>query len=227
MHIGLIGGIGPAATVAYYTGLVAAFKKAGQPLEVTIAHADVSVLSANASSNNKQAQASVFAKHTAQLERAGCDVALITALTGHFCFTETQALSDIPLINGVGIIDDYCKKHQIGVIGLLGSPPVLATHLFGLLKASETVVPNKGLEGLGKTYMNVATSGKCSEDSRQKFFEAGAKMIERQKAEAILLAGTDLALAFHGHEPGYEVIDALQLHIDALLALQIEHGPLS
>jgi len=36
-------------------------------------------------------------------------------------------------------------------------------------------------------------------------------------AEAIVLAGTDLNLAFDGQSPGYEVIDALDVHV-ALLA---------
>ena len=44
MQIGLIGGIGPAATVAYYTQLVAKFKAANLPLELTITHADIATL---------------------------------------------------------------------------------------------------------------------------------------------------------------------------------------
>ena len=45
-------------------------------------------------------------------------------------------------------------------------------------------------------------------------------MVDEQQAEAILLAGTDLGLAFDGCDPGYPVIDALQLHVEALLSLQ-------
>ena len=41
MHIGLIGGIGPAATDFYYRGLIDRHRAAGIPLECTIAHADV------------------------------------------------------------------------------------------------------------------------------------------------------------------------------------------
>ncbi|PON10327.1 aspartate/glutamate racemase family protein, partial [Candidatus Entotheonella serta] len=38
MHIGLIGGIGPAATVFYYERIVQAFAAAEQPLHLTIGH---------------------------------------------------------------------------------------------------------------------------------------------------------------------------------------------
>lgn len=222
VHIGLIGGIGPAATVAYYTQLVAAFKQAEQPLEVTITHADISILAANANEKNPQAQAEVFVRHLKQLKGAGCDVAMITALTGHFCFEETQSLSPLPLISGVEIVDRYCEEREIGVLGLLGSPPVLATNLFGLLKTPKTVVPRNGRERLGAAYMEVAHSGVCSDENRERFFKAGAEMVDEQRAEAVLLAGTDLGLAFDGRDPGYSVIDALQLHVSALLALQVE-----
>ena len=45
---------------------------------------------------------------------------------------------------------------------------------------------------LGRTYLDVALSGVCSETARDKFFAAGRSMIEEQGAEAIVLAGTDL-----------------------------------
>jgi aspartate racemase len=39
MHIGLIVGIGPAATDFYYRYLIAAFARAGRDLDLTMAHA--------------------------------------------------------------------------------------------------------------------------------------------------------------------------------------------
>jgi aspartate racemase len=60
MHIGLIGGIGPAATDYYYRGLIERHAKAGTHLELTIAHADVRELTANAANNHAQKQADSF-----------------------------------------------------------------------------------------------------------------------------------------------------------------------
>lgn len=219
MHIGLIGGIGPAATVAYYTRLVEEFKKSGIPLELTIVHADIATLVKSAGNDDREAQAEVFAAHIRQLEGAGCDIATITALTGHFCFDETQRLSPLPLLNAINLVDAYCEAHQIGVLGLLGSSPVLASHLFGLLKHPKTVVPNVDLDDLGNTYMEIANAGVCTDANRQKLFSAGASMIRDQNAEAILLAGTDLGLAFTNHDTGYRVIDALEIHVAGFVAL--------
>ncbi len=222
MHIGLIGGIGPAATIAYYSRLVAAFKEDEIPLQLTIVHAQIASLIANASANNKQEQAEIFAAHLHQLAAAGCDVAMITAMTGHFCFEESQALSPIELVNGTKIIDTYCDDHNIEAIGLLGSPPVLATHLFGLLKSPKTIVPDADIEKIGATYMELAHTAFCSEENRAFLIDVGAKMVRDQGAQAILLAGTDLGLAFDNQEAGYPVIDALNVHVEALVKMATE-----
>jgi signal transduction histidine kinase len=44
MHIGLIGGIGPAATVSYYQRICARMRQLEAPLELTIVQADVNTL---------------------------------------------------------------------------------------------------------------------------------------------------------------------------------------
>lgn len=146
-------------------------------------------------------------------------MAAITALTGHFCFEETKQISDLPLISAIEPIDQYCKDQGIATLGLLGSPPVLSTHLFRQLQNVRTVVPQSSLDQLGKAYMKMATTGVCSNQVRAGFFEAGAQMIEQQGADAILLAGTDLGLAFDGQSPGFRIVDALDIHVAELLSL--------
>ena len=47
MQIGMIGGIGPASTVAYYQRLSAAVRDAGGALDLTIVNADVNELLRN------------------------------------------------------------------------------------------------------------------------------------------------------------------------------------
>ena len=44
-------------------------------------------------------------------------------------------------------------------------------------------------------------------------------MIDRLGAEAILLAGTDLGLAFDGQTTQYPVIDALDVHVAAIVEM--------
>ena len=59
MHIGLIGGIGPAATELYYRGLVKAHEDAGRAMELTIVHAQVGDIVHNATAGNAAGQAKI------------------------------------------------------------------------------------------------------------------------------------------------------------------------
>ena len=97
MHIGLIGGIGPAATEFYYNRMAKAHDDAGAEMDVTIVHASVRELLANVLADARQAQAEVFCRYVQRLKDAGAEAAAVTSLGGHFCIKELEAIS--PLIS--------------------------------------------------------------------------------------------------------------------------------
>lgn len=218
MHIGLIGGIGPAATISYYQRLSAVMRELQVPLDVTIVNADVQQLIRNNAADLRHEQAAVYATLLGRLHAAGAECAAITSLGGHFCFNETVALSPLPLVSGVAPLDDHFVAAGVRRVGLLGTRVVMRTRLYGQLTRTEAVACDDDIERIGQAYQEMATRGSCTEAERALMFAAGRRMVTEQGADAIVLAGTDLNLAFNGEEdPGYPVIDALDVHV-ALLA---------
>lgn len=219
MHIGLIGGIGPAATIVYYDRLTRRVREAGARLELTIVQADVYDLIANVNADRREVQAAIYAALIGRLAAAGADVAAITSLGGHFCFDETKAISPLPLVSAVEPLDAHFAAAGLRRVGLLGTEVVMRTRLYGQLVRTEAVAPAGDLVALGRVYQDMATSGQCTDEQRATMLGAGRRMVEEQGAEAVVLAGTDLNLAFDGQEPGYPVIDALDVHVAALADL--------
>ncbi|MEL6451008.1 MAG: aspartate/glutamate racemase family protein [Pseudomonadota bacterium] len=217
MHIGLIGGIGPAATISYYQRMTAAMRALGQPLDLTIVQADVDTLLANNTAGDAQAQARVYAGLIDRLRAAGADCAAISSLGGHFCFDETVPLAALPLVSAVAPLDAFFVRQGIGTVGLLGTGVVMRTQLYGQLAHTRALVPDT-VEETGKAYTDMAVAGQCSEAERRYFIAAGQALIDRG-AEAVVLAGTDLNLAFDGRDVGYRVVDALDVHVDVLVRL--------
>lgn len=217
MHIGLIGGIGPAATVAYYQRLCARMRELNAPLELTIVQADVHTLIRNNLADLREEQAEIYLALIARLKAAGAACAAITSLGGHFCFEETARRSVLPLVSAVAPLDAYFAGEGVARVGLLGTRVVMRTRLYGQLRQTDAVACDDDIENLGQLYQDIAVRGSCSAAEREAFFEAGRRMVTEQGADAIVLAGTDLNLAFAGHDPGYRVIDALDVHV-ALLA---------
>ena len=217
MHIGMIGGIGPAATVTYYQKLVAAFRDLGEPLELTIVNAHVNTLVGNAEAGRNHEQARVFAGLLARLKGAGADFGTITSLGGHFCFAETLAISPLPMVSAIAPMDDYFAKAGIRTIGLLGARQVTGSNLFGLLGQTLAISPDD-MDAVHSAYLETALSASCSADQRALFFAQGQEMINRG-ADAVLLGGSDLGLAFDGYDPGFPVVDGVDVHVSALVDL--------
>ncbi len=219
MHIGLIGGIGVAATVVYYQRLSAAVSARGTPLELTIVHADVQELIRNNLADERDAQAEVYAGLIDRLGAAGADCVAITSLGGHFCYDETVTRSSLPLVSAVKPLDTYFASRGFGTVGLLGTRVVMRTKLYGQLSLTSAVALENEIDTLGQTYQDMAVAGHCSDQDRTQFLDAGRRMVGDLGADAVVLAGTDLNLAFDGQDPGYTVVDALDVHVDVLARL--------
>ena len=219
MHIGLIGGIGPAATVVYYQRLCDRMRQLEAPLELTIVQADVGTLIRNNLADKRDDQAAIYGELIDRLKAAGAQCVGITSLGGHFCFDETARIASLPLVSAVTPLDDYFASKGIGCVGLLGTRVVMRTRLYGQLHRTRAVAIDDDIERLGQMYQDVAVAGACTDEQRAAFFDAGRRMTREQGAEAIVLAGTDLGLAFDGRETGYRVIDALDVHVSLLADL--------
>jgi aspartate racemase len=218
VHLGLIGGIGVAATIVYYQRLAAAMTKRAAKLDVTIVHGDIQELIRNNLADRREEQARAFLPLVERLKNAGCGCAALTSLGAHFCLTELSALSPLPIVSGVAPLDLYFAERGIRRVGLLGTRVVMRTRLYGQLTRTEALALDDEIETLGQTYQEVAVAGLCQPAQRRLFIEAGRRLIAAG-AEVIVLAGTDLNLAFDGQDPGYPVIDALDLHVDLLADL--------
>lgn len=218
MHIGLIGGIGPAATDFYYRGLIERHVASGIPLDVTICHADVREMSRNLTGKNPGRQAEIFAKLVHRMKDAGAVAAAITSMGGHFCVDQLTAISPLPILNAIPAVDAALARMKLKKIGILGTRTVMESRLYSGIPSVE-VVPTEGeaLDRVHSNYVDMATVGRVTDAQRRVFFEAGRELCARG-AEAIMLGGTDLFLAFAGHDPGFAVIDCADIHVDAIYA---------
>ena len=219
MHIGLIGGIGPAATDFYYRGLIERHAAAGVPLQCTIAHADVREMSRNLNDRAPARQAAVFAGLIARLKAAGCEAAAVTSMGGHFCINELLPISPLPLVHGIHAVDAAIKKSGLKRIGVLGTRIVMESGLYGGVSSAELIAPEDEMFGkVGDTYSAMAGIGKVTDAQREIFFTAGRWLMRERGVEAIMLGGTDLFLAFAGREPEFPLVDCADIHVEAIFA---------
>jgi aspartate racemase len=217
MHLGLIGGIGPAATEHYYRGLVDRHARAGTPLELTIVHADARELARNLVNGDARRQAETFAPLVGRLAAAGAHAAAVTSMGGHFCIGELEAISPLPLINAIPAVDAAIREKKLQTVGIIGTRTVMETRLYGGISSVAVVLPKgEALEEVHRSYIEMAVAARVTDAQRRTFFSVGRHLCQAQGAEAVILGGTDLFLAFQGQDAGFPVIDCAEIHVEAL-----------
>jgi aspartate racemase len=217
MHIGLIGGIGPAATEFYYRGLIDRHTRSNTALDLTIVHADVREMARNLANRDARKQADAFAPLLRRLAAAGADAAAVTSMGGHFCIRELEAMSPLPLLNALPEVDAAIGRRNLKTVGILGTRMVMETRMYGAIASAAVVVPEgEALDEVHKNYSEMAIAGRVTDAQRRVFFAAGERLCRDRGAEVVLLGGTDLFLAFQGHDCGFPVLDCADVHVEAI-----------
>jgi aspartate racemase len=217
MHVGLISGIGPAATDFYYRGLIERHVAAGIPLELTMAHSDVREMSRNRTEGNAKKQAEIFARLIDRMRTAGAKAAAVTSMGGHFCINELLTISPLPLVHGIHAVDAAIKRSGLKRIGVLGTREVMETGLYGGVSSAQLFAPDRETRiEVSDAYFAMASVGRVTDQQREVFLREARRLVIEKGVEAIMLGGTDMFLAFQGQTAEFRLVDCADIHVDAI-----------
>jgi len=202
-NLGLIGGLGPGATIHYYRELVQA--GAG---EMLLVHADMNYALAQVESNNLTALADYFARQIDRLARGGAEVAAISAVTPHICIRQLEKISALPLVNIVEETAAELRSRRYRKVALFGTRFVVASRMFGMLDGIEVIVPEQ-VDAIHAAYMQTVHGGT---EGRLRLSEIAHQL----PVDAIVLAGTDLSLVFNEGNIDFPYVDCTAVHIRAI-----------
>jgi aspartate racemase len=222
MHIGLIGGIGPAATDFYYRRLISTFANKKTAPELTIVHADTPTLLSNLASNNAAAQVAIYMRLTKRLVAVGAECAVVTSIAGHFCIDAFKAASPLPVVDLISEVNRAIEQRGLKRIGILGTRTAIETRFYGGVSSAQIIPPNgQDLDDVHQAYIDMATTGVVTEAQRKVFNIVSQRLLNEDGAQAIMLGGTDLALAFNEKNAGFPIVDCAGIHADAIARLAI------
>lgn len=218
MHIGLIGGIGPAATDFYYRRLISAFAAENAALELTIVHADTPTLLRHLASNDASAQVEIYKRLTNRLVAAGAGCVVITSIAGHFCIDKFKDESPLPVVDMIAEVSSAIKQRGLKRIGILGTRTTMVTRFFGGVTSAEIVPPGvEDLDAVHEAYVAMAASGEVTDAQRAVFTTACQRLLKDEAVEAVMLGGTDLALVFDQRTADFPLVDCAGIHVEAIV----------
>jgi aspartate racemase len=210
--LGLIGGLGPGATVHYYRGLLAAHAAQGRVARMLIAHADVDRGRPLAEAGKLDELARYINGFIDATAAGGAEMAAIVAVTPHICTAQLLPLLRIPLIDMVSVVAGEIRARGLRRVALLGTRSTVRSRIFGRLGADVVMPADDEIEFINSAYLDVVYD-RSTPAGLDRLRELARTLIRRDGAEAVLLAGTDLSMVMNEDNAGFPTLDCAGVHI--------------
>ena len=219
--IGIVGGIGPEATVDYYKMLLAAFKRRGVDdyRSVLINSIDLDKALSYLYAGDRAGLIDFMIEPVEMLARGGAEVGLFSSNTAHIVFDEIQAISPIPLVSIVAATCDSVKAMHLERVGLIGTrfttlgtffPDHFARH------GIEIVVPDEDdIDYVHEKYLGELVPGVFLDETRDGIVAVLDRLRAKHDIGAVILAGTELPLLLRGVKYDLPLLDTASIHIEA------------
>lgn len=221
--IGIIGGIGPESTVDYYKRLIAAFRTEGSLTapEIIIYSIDLQEALELVSGEQWERLVYLLVQKVKALQRAGADVAVISANTAHIVFDQVQAKSPIPLLSIVTSTRDYTARLGLKKVGLLGTKFTMQSNFFAPIFAARgisVVVPSAvDQEYIHGKLMSEIERGIFTDETRTGLLAVIERMIASDGIDGVILGCTELPLILEKDEFGIPFLNTTAIHVESIV----------
>ena len=222
MQIGLIGGIGPAATDYYYRSLIAEFASRQEMLDLTIVNADTPTLLDNLERNDTEAQVAIYSRLTDRLVSSGAECVVVTSIAGHFCIDTFKEISPLHVVDMLTEVNEAIKARKLDRVGIIGTRTVMETRFYSGISTAEVIPPSGNtLDDVHSAYVEMAASGSVTSSQRTVFDSACKQLFEEAEVDAIMLGGTDLVLVYDDLQTDFPLVDCAAIHVNAVVQTAI------
>ena len=228
--IGLVGGLGPGATIHYYERLTREFAKRGLPLRLLISHADLGFVLGRIEAGALDELAAYLAGHVEGLARAGAEFAAIGAVAPHICARQLGPRISLPFVDLIDCTRAELARRRARRVVVLGTQFVMRSDMYGRLEGFDVVkLAPDILDFVHANYMKIAAAGTVAGSGAdvEGLRAIAQASVRNQGVEAVVLAGTELSLAFNEADCGFPSLDCARAHLDAIIARAIADRPTS
>lgn len=215
---GLVAGLGVGAGIFYYKSLVDAHLARGLSPSLLMIHADVRKVVRLAQERKAQELAEYLVGLLQHLADGGAELAAIPAVSPQICAAELAQRSPLPLITLLDAIAADAARRKLQRVAVFGARVTMETGFFGALQGCDVIgLSNEETNLVSDIYVRVVEKAKASSADYEQLRSLAHKVIERDNLDAIVLAGTDLALVFNEENADFPHLDGARVHIKAIM----------
>jgi aspartate racemase len=207
------------AGIFYYRALVEAHLALGVSPRIVMVHADVRRVVNHAAAREADQLAQYLAGLLAQLAHGGAEIASIPAFSPQICAAELAAITPLPLVSLLDAISGEVKRRRLRRVALFGARVTMETQMFGTLQEVEVATPRpEEMDRIVSIYTRVVEEAHATDEDYSALRSFAHTLIEREKLDAIIFAGTDLAFVFNPENTDFPHVDGARVHIEAIMS---------
>jgi aspartate racemase len=207
------------AGIFYYKALVDAHLALGLSPRILMVHADVRRVMNHAAAREADQLAQYLAGLLGQLAGGGAEIASIPAFSPQVCENELAALTPLPLVSLLDAISAEVKRRGLRRVALFGARVTMETQMFGRLQDVDVVTARpEEADRIAVIYVRVVEEARATDEDYGALRLLAHTLIEREKLDAIIFAGTDLAFAFNPENTDFPHVDGARVHIKAIMS---------
>lgn len=222
---GIIGGIGPEATIDYYRSILAAYNQRrpeGPAPSLLINSIDLDKLRSLFDAKAHSEIVRYLAFEIGRLEAAGADFALISANTPHMVFDELIRECRIPLVSIVEATRDEAERLGLKRLGLFGTRFTMEATFFQNVfsrRGIALVAPDSDERAyIHDRYFGELVKGVFLPETRTRLLAIAARLREHDQIDGLVLAGTELPLILRdASSQAFPFLDTTQIHVSAVV----------
>jgi len=222
--IGIIGGIGPASTLDYYSGVVSGYRAKindGNYPKIVINSVNMAEMLSYVSGKDWDNLVNMLLAAINELAAAGAEFAAVASNTPHIVFDRIKQRSPLPLISIVGATCEYAQSKSCKKVIVLGTRFTMSSGLYSeAFKKYDiaAIVPSEQeqAEIHGIIFPNLEDGIIVPED-KQRMLAIADKLIAEHNADALVLGCTELPLMIKDGDLNTLLLNTAQIHIDAIV----------
>ena len=221
---GIIGGIGPASTLDYYSGIMNGYRsKTGDDNypEIIINSVNMTEMLSYIQNKDWDALVAMLVNAINNLANAGAVFAAIASNTPHIVFDRVQKQSSLPLIS---IVDETCKcAYSKGCkkIVVIGTRFTMSSSLYSEAFRKYDIVAIVPSKDEQETIHNIIfpklENGIVVPEDKQKMIGIVNGLIAEHHADALVLGCTELPLMIKDGDIDTLILNTTQIHIDSIV----------
>ena len=216
--LGLLGGVGVGAAAYYYREIARAVEAAGLELDLVMVHAETPRVLEYVGAGDRAGLETYFNGFFGRMKAAGAEVAAIPSVTSHFSIKELQATSPLPIVVLFDAVAQEATRRGIRRVAVFGTRFVIQSELYGRVPGLEYVrAQPEEVDFIHTTYLRIALDGFGTDEQYRGLRELALRLIERERLDAVVLGGTDLALLFNESNTDFPVLDCAALHVKTIV----------